>query len=374
MTDNKELFIQWKKETHTLIGRGEWILKHYKEIKTLLDSLKIFQENAVSIDGHAISKMDSAGALLLCSFVEKAEKKGIKVELKNFSEQLTKLLSIVKKDTASMKKINEPAEESFLYNVGKNTYFQLSETRRYIDFIGQLTMESFRILKKKTSFRLSEVADVITSTGVTALPIIALLSFMIGIVISYQMGNQLLKYGANVFIVDLLGLSVLREFGPLLSSIMVAGRSGSAFTAELGIMKINQEIDAINTLGVTPGELLLLPKILGLLIAMPLLTMWADMFGIFGGMVMANSMLGVNWYDFLSRFQHAIPYRALLIGLGKAPVFALIIASVGCFQGMQVSGSAESVGKRTTKSVVIAIFLIMVSDAIFSVLFSKFKL
>ena len=172
----------------------------------------------------------------------------------------------------------------------------------------------------------------------------------------------------------MLGLSVLREFGPLLTAIMVAGRTGSAFTAQLGIMKINQEIDALNTMSVTPAELLLLPRLIGLVIVLPLLTIWADIFGVLGGMLMANNMLGVTWHEFLQRFQHAIPVRALIIGLGKAPVFALLIGSIGCFQGMQVQGSAESVGKRTTKSVVLAIFFIIVADAIFSIIFSKFKL
>jgi len=218
------------------------------------------------------------------------------------------------------------------------------------------------------------VVDVVYKTGYQALPIIALLSFMIGVVITYQMGVQLKSYGANIFIVDLLGLSVLREFGPLLTAIMVAGRTGSAFTAELGTMKVNREIDVLNTMGVTPAELLLLPRIIGLVIALPLLTMWADIFGVLGGMVMSKDMLGIHWQDFLLRFEQQIPVRALLIGLGKAPVFALIIASIGCFEGMQVKGSADSVGKQTTRSVVWAIFFIIVADAIFSVLFSKLKL
>ena len=181
-------------------------------------------------------------------------------------------------------------------------------------------------------------------------------------------------YGASIYIVDFLGLAILREFGPLLTAIMVAGRTGSAYTAQLGLMKINQEIDALDTMGVTPAELLILPRILGLFIALPLLTMWANIFGVVGGMVMANNMLNITWYDFLHRFAEAIPLRSLIIGLGKAPIFALIISSIGCFQGMQVQGSAESVGRNTTRSVVLAIFFIIVVDAIFSIVFSKLKL
>jgi phospholipid/cholesterol/gamma-HCH transport system permease protein len=167
---------------------------------------------------------------------------------------------------------------------------------------------------------------------------------------------------------------VLRVFGPLVTAIMVAGRTGSAFTAQLGTMKVNQEIDALNTMGVTPAELLLIPRLLGLFLVLPLLAMWADVFGILGGMMMAHDMLGVSPYDFLVRFQHVIPLKTLIIGLGKAPVFAMVIGSIGCFEGMRVAGSADSVGKQTTRSVVLSIFFIIVADAIFSILFSKMRL
>ena len=164
------------------------------------------------------------------------------------------------------------------------------------------------------------------------------------------------------------------EFGRLITAIMIAGRTGSAFTAQLGIMKVNQEIDALNTMGVTPAELLLLPRIIGLFISLPLLTMWANVFGVIGGMIMANNMLGITWFDFLHRFSHVIPLRSLIIGLGKAPVFALIVASIACFEGIKVQGDAESVGRNTTRSVVLSIFFILVADAIFSIIFSKLKL
>ena len=155
---------------------------------------------------------------------------------------------------------------------------------------------------------------------------------------------------------------------------MVAGRTGSAFTAQLGTMKINQEIDALNIMGLPPAQLLVLPRIIGLTIALPLLTMWADIFGVIGGMVMANNMLGVTWINFLQRFQYEIPVKSLIIGLGKAPIFALLIGSISCFEGMMVKGSAESIGKQTTRSVVLSIFFIIVADAIFSIIFSKFRL
>jgi phospholipid/cholesterol/gamma-HCH transport system permease protein len=168
----------------------------------------------------------------------------------------------------------------------------------------------------------------------------------------------------------LVGLAMLRELSPLLTAIIVAGRSGSAYTAQIGTMKINEEIDALRTIGVGPQELLVLPKILALIIALPLLTVYADVAGVLGGMIMASSKLGVSFDVFIDRLDDAISLSSFLTGVGKAPVFAVIIALVGCFQGFQASGSADSVGRQTTVSVVQSIFLVIVADALFSIVFN----
>ncbi len=353
---------------------GDWQLSQLPQIFSLLEKITWPQHGEITIDGQAISSMDSAGAYLLNQWIQKLKKSGINPKLQHFSEQQTKLLGFIKQELTKEHQIPSITEKPFLYSVGEQTYAQLNEFRAYLSFIGHLSIESLRLIYQRGQIRWNELAAIIYRNGYQALPIIALLSLMIGVVITYQMGVQLRNYGANVYIVDFLGLSVLREFGPLITAIMVAGRTGSAFTAQLGLMKINQEIDALDTMGVTPADILILPRILGLFIALPLLTMWADFFGVLGGMVMANSMLHLTWYDFLHRFSQVIPLKALLIGMGKAPVFALIIASVGCFQGMKVEGSAASVGQNTTRSVVLAIFFIIVVDAIFSVIFSELKL
>jgi phospholipid/cholesterol/gamma-HCH transport system permease protein len=353
---------------------GEWVITNVSHIKSELKNIS-FPSGDITIDASHISKMDSAGAWVLDANLKKIREEKRQVEIVNISEQYEKLLTLIDEQTEkSEKKIPKLPLPNFLERLGRYGFEQGKEFLAYLSFIGELGFESLRLLRKPMLWRGSDVIGIINKTGTQALPIVALLSFMIGIVISYQMGNQLRNYGANIFIVDLLGLSVLREFGPLLTAIMVSGRTGSAFTAQLGIMKINQEIDALDAMGVTPAELLLLPRLIALLITMPLLTMWANCFGILGGMTMAGNMLNVSWHDFLLRFQQEIPLRALIIGLSKAPIFALIIASIGCFQGMQVRGSAESVGVRTTRSVVLSIFFIIVTDAILSVIFSELKL
>jgi phospholipid/cholesterol/gamma-HCH transport system permease protein len=191
-----------------------------------------------------------------------------------------------------------------------------------------------------------------------------------GVVIAYQSADQLQRFGANIFIADMVGLSMLRELSPLLTAIIVAGRSGSAYAAQIGTMKISEEIDALRTIGIRPQELLVQPKIIALVIALPLLTVYADVAGVLGGMLMANSMLDISYGVFLDRLEDALSLSSFLTGIIKAPVFAVIIALIGCFQGFQVSGGADSVGRQTTVSVVQSIFLVIVADALFSIIFN----
>lgn len=364
----------YDQETQQLICQGNWNLSHFPHLKNLLAKLAWPQGGKLTIDGRAIKKMDSSGAWLLILHENELKKQGIDVIFQDFSEAQQTLLQIIRKRFEDKTHLAKIKLLPSLAALGKNTVEQWNELLAYLNFIGGLCLETLRLLRTPHRWRFASLSSIIYRNGYQALPIIALLSFMIGVVITYQLGLQLRNYGANIFIVDLLGLSIFREFSPLLTAIMVAGRTGSSFTAQLGMMTINQEIDALDTMGVTPGELLILPRILGLFISLPLLTMWADMFGVFGGMVMANSMLNITWHDFLTRFPNVIPLRSFLIGIGKAPVFALIIASIGCFQGMSVERNADSVGKNTTRSVVLAIFFIIVADAIFSIIFSKLKL
>lgn len=365
--------IAYDADKHYLTCKGEWDLLHLTQLKQILKQLPFQKTGELTVDGQAITKIDSAGAWLLIDW-QNQQPATLTIHFKHFSKDHQDLLAIVTKEYVAEKGAPQARHVSLFERVGRNTVKRLQEFNAYLYFIGHLTYEALRILRKPFHGRITPIASAIESTGVHALPIIGLLSFMIGVVIAYQMGVQLRDYGANIYIVNFLGLSILREFGPLLTAIMVAGRTGSAFTAQLGIMKINEEIDALNTMGVTPAELLIIPRIIALFIVLPLLTIWADFFGMFGGMMMANSMLNVSPDDFIQRFPQVIPLKTLILGLGKAPVFALIIASIGCFEGMRVKGSSESVGVNTTKSVVLSIFFIIVADAIFSIIFSELDL
>jgi phospholipid/cholesterol/gamma-HCH transport system permease protein len=263
-----------------------------------------------------------------------------------------------------------PSRTGLLANIGQQTWRGLIRLSGMLSFIGESALILLRSLLQPRRIRWRPILHNLQSAGFEALPIVGLLSFLMGVVIAYQGADQLQQFGANIFIVDLVGLSMLRELSPLLTAIIVAGRSGSAYAAQIGTMKVTEEIDALRTIGVGPTELLVLPKMLALIIALPLLTVYADVTGVLGGMLMASSKLGVSFDVFLDRLGDAVSLSSFLTGIGKAPVFAVIIALVGCYQGFQVSGSADSVGRQTTVSVVQSIFLVILADALFSVAFN----
>ena len=257
-----------------------------------------------------------------------------------------------------------------LQGLGQQTALALSQLQAMLAFLGENFLALAGWATHPPRIRWRPILFNLRSAGFDALPIVGLLSFLLGIVVAYQGADQLKQYGANIFVADLVGLSMLREFAPLMTAIIIAGRSGSAYAAQIGTMAVTQEIDAMRTIGIAPLEMLVLPKLIALVIALPLLTVFADVAGVFGGMLMAQAQLGVGFAEFLDRFAQAVSVTSYLVGLGKAPVFAAIIAMVGCFQGFQTRGGADSVGQHTTRAVVQAIFWVIVADALFSVAFS----
>ena len=218
-------------------------------------------------------------------------------------------------------------------------------------------------------FRPISIARHVYDTGITAIPITALIAFLISVIIAYMGAQQLISFGATIFVVDLVTIGVLRELGVLLTAIIVAGRSGSAFSAEIGAMKLNEEVDALIATGVDPFEVLVLPRVLGLIIALPLLTVIADIIGLMGGALLCRFLLDMPLTQFVNRVNEAIAPTTFWVGIIKAPVFALVIALAGTYRGMQVRGSSRALGRLTTVAVVQAIFLVILVDAVFAVLF-----
>jgi phospholipid/cholesterol/gamma-HCH transport system permease protein len=263
---------------------------------------------------------------------------------------------------------------SILERIGRGAVDVSDQAVALLSFVGECAIALAGCVAHPARLRWRPVLHNIRSAGFDALPVVALLAFLLGVVVAYQGANQLRQYGANIFVADLIGLSMLREFAPLIVAIIIAGRSGSAYAAQIGTMSVSEEIDALRTLGMAPLDVLVLPKLLALLVALPLLTAFADVVGVFGGMVMARAQLGVGYGDFLERFTKAVSVTAYLIGICKAPVFAVIIAIVGCFQGFLTKGGADGVGRQTTRSVVQSIVLVIIADALFSIAFSALGL
>jgi len=354
---------------------GAWTVLRLGLLSKKIEGSKLPSSQKVTIDGKSIIEFDSAGALALNNYINALKEKGNEVELVEFTDLENQLLELVesKRDELHYEP-PVPEKENILYQIGKESEKRLLQVDGLVILIGDLSIRFFESLGHWRRFQLPSIISNIETTGVKALPIVALLSFLIGVVLSYQMGLQLETYGANIFIAYLSGMAIFREFAPLITAIIVAGRTSSSFTAQLGSMVINEEIDAILTMGLSPTELLVMPKVIGLMLVFPLLIFWSDLFSILGAMIMSKNMLGIGFHEFLTQIRDSVGLSQIMLGLYKAPVFALLIALVGCFQGLRVEANADSIGSQTTKSVVQALFLIIIADAVFSVVYSWMKL
>jgi phospholipid/cholesterol/gamma-HCH transport system permease protein len=323
----------------------------------------------LALDGSALLDIDSAGAWVLQQWLGKA---AAAPELRAWPERAATLMQQVQAGASQV--LSQPPRHSPLQTLGRHTYDVALQLQAFLHFAGELGMTTLATLRRPAQWRLRTIWSEIQIGGYDAVPIIGLTAFLLGVVVAYQGADQLRHYGANVFVVELVGYAMLREFAPLIGAIIIAGRSGSAYAAQIGTMVVAEEIDALRTIGIDPLQRLVLPKVVALAVALPLLTVFADIAGVFGGMVMARTQLDIGFAEFVERFGRVMQGSALLLGVGKAVVFAVIIASVGCFQGLRTRGSADSVGRQTTLAVVQAIFLVIVADALFSVAFNMLDL
>ncbi|MFQ2174298.1 ABC transporter permease [Aeromonas rivipollensis] len=353
---------------------GSWTARGMGRLTSELDALAAPAGESWVIDASGIEALDTAGAWILQTLLRRLRDGTAGVELRQLRPEFTRLFDALAQEAAPGPAPVPSHPLSRLESLGQGTATLLTQGCALLAFIGECTFALGGWLAHPTRIRWRPIFYNIRSAGVDALPIVGLLSFLLGIVVAYQGAAQLRLYGANIFVVDLVALSMLREFAPLITAIIVAGRSGSAYAAQIGTMAVTEEIDAMRTIGIAPLDMLVLPKALALLITLPLLTLFADLFGVLGGMLMAHIQLDVGTAEFLDRFVKTVSVTDLLIGIGKAPVFAAIIVTVGCFQGFQTKGGADSVGRQTTRSVVHSIFMVIVADALFSVAFSALDL
>jgi phospholipid/cholesterol/gamma-HCH transport system permease protein len=266
---------------------------------------------------------------------------------------------------------DEPEAVEPVAAIGRHVVRRWDDTRHGLAFVGRATITLGRALTRRKSLRLTSVVRHVYDTGITAMPIVSLIAFLISVIVAYMSAQQLQRFGAEIFVVDLVTIGVLRELAVLLTAIIVAGRSGSAFAAEIGAMQLNEEVDALEATGVDPYEVLVVPRVLGLVIALPLLTLIADVIGLTGGALLCRLLLDMPITQYVGRVDDAIAPTTFWVGMVKAPVFAVLIALAGTFRGMQVRGSSRELGRLTTVAVVQSIFLVILADALFAVVFME---
>jgi len=355
-----------------LVVGGRWNLASAQHLLSALDQVAVPRGAEARLDAAAIDGIDTVGAWLIYRTLRRLKAEGVAVDVQNASATVTEMLEqMAANDVPHPPPPVAPnAFVEMVRHVGETTHEIALEVIDGIGFFGLVMQTLAASLLRPSRIRLTPLVYHMERVGLNALPIVGLISFLIGVVLAYQGATQLQKFGAEVFVVDLIGVSVLREIGILLTAIVVAGRSGSAFTAQIGSMKVNEEVDAMRTLGLDPIQVLVLPRVLALVLMLPLLAFFSDIMGLLGGALMAWSVLDVSPGQFIERLNSSIGMWTFWVGIIKAPVFGLIIALTGCYEGLQVANSAESVGARTTRSVVESIFLVMIVDAVFSIFFA----
>jgi len=351
--------------------RGQWV---FDEVAALEDATAAVLPDAgqsVTFQCAGLEEIDIAGAWVLYDRTQQLNELGIKSEFTGFKAAHFKFLQHII-DAAAIRDYEEPAEhpesprrvQAAVEKLGKNS-------AAVIEDLGAIARSILEGVYRPSLFMVGETIKQVYHTGVQAIPVVVVITFLIGIVTVHQAAGQLEKFGASVLVVDLVSISITREMGVLLAAIMVAGRSGSAFAAALGVMKLNEEVDAMRVLGLNPNQMLVIPRIVGLVIALPILTIFADIAGIAGGALIAVGSMGISGLQFVERVAFSTDLTDFYVGLSKAPVFALLIAVIGTLRGMQVKSSAEELGLKTTTAVVQSIFMIIVADALFATLFTR---
>jgi phospholipid/cholesterol/gamma-HCH transport system permease protein len=369
---HKQLSVDFHNNKLLLKITGELNVYHVAALQREVETLSFSDVKEITLDLQKLSYLDTTGALYLNRLYNKLQKRDIKVIFLFADEEQEATIDLVRKNIGEADALlNEKEKATFLESIGKLFYNYYIGFVSFVHFFGRLFISNLRYLTSIKYIRFKEIAFEIYESAIKALGIIALTSFLIGLVVAYQSAYQLKIYGANIFIVDMLGISIFRELAPLITAIVIAGRSGSAYAAQIGAMKITQELDAMRTMGFEPFRFLVLPRIIALMITMPILIFVADMMAIFGGMLIANIDLHITPSLFIDRLNEVVATKHFVVGIIKGPFFAFLIASIGIYRGLMVKDDTQSIGFNTTKSVVESIFAVIVCDAIFSIAFTN---
>ncbi|NQW12205.1 MAG: MlaE family lipid ABC transporter permease subunit [Alphaproteobacteria bacterium] len=352
---------------------GRWTLEVARTADRQLREVAERAVPRVVVDASGLAALDSAGAWAIRRTVARLDARGVAVDLTGLPERFHAIFAKVRLPDPSTE-VAPPDRNpilALLENCGRAVEHGARVGRALLGFLGFALVNLAGALVNPRRLRVTAIIAQIEATGVNAIPIVGLLCFLVGIVLAYMGALQLERFGATILTVNLVGVSVLREIGILLTAIIVAGRSGSAFAAQIGTMKVNQEVDALETMGLSTMDVLVLPRLIAMMIALPALTVFGDAMGLLGGAVVALFLLDLSVGQFITQLVGAVDIWDFGTGLIKAPVFAVVIALVGCYDGLKVSGSAESVGRYTTQAVVESIFLVIVLNAGFAVAFAE---
>jgi phospholipid/cholesterol/gamma-HCH transport system permease protein len=360
---------------------GEWGVREFGTIEAQLAGVDLSAARQVLLVTQGVTALDLSGAWALREFLRRARTAGVSVAFKGAPPDQLRLLdeTLKEADAGAVGEDAAPAAApaphiGILTIVGRFAVGAGHDMVEGLAFLGRVAVTFFETLGSLKRLRPISIARHVYDTGITAMPITALIAFLISVIIAYMSAQQLRGLGVDIYVVDLVTIGVLRELGVLLTSVIVAGRSGSSFAAELGSMKLNEEVDALIATGVDPFEVLVVPRVLGLIIALPLLTIVADLVGIAGGALLCRFLLDMPLTQYFTRVTEAISPTTFWVGLIKAPVFALLIGLAGCYRGMQVRGSARELGRLVTVAVVQAIFFVILADALFAVLFMEMNI
>jgi phospholipid/cholesterol/gamma-HCH transport system permease protein len=374
-TSAGSVHLDWTSSRRRLIFDGDWTLAHYNALERQLDTLPAPVDAGVEVDLTGLGRLDTAGAALLVRCIGCTRL----VALAEATAELPpERLALIQTIGTSLRDYCQPLPRTapatgllVLERIGLSMERTWRQTLKLLGFIGVILEALARNAFHPKRWRITALVAQMEQTGWDAVPIVALLTFMVGAVVAFLGATVLADFGATYYTVDLVAFSFLREFGVLLTAILIAGRTASAFTAQLGSMKANQELDAIRTLGLSPIDLLVLPRVLALLLTLPMLTFIAMIAGLAGGAAVCALTLEIPPIRFLALLKADIGVRHFVIGMVKAPVFAFLIATIGCLEGLKVSGSAQSVGEHTTSSVVQSIFVVILVDAVAALFFME---
>ena len=325
---------------------------------------------SVRVDLSRVEYLDSAGALGLLQLEDKAKARSISLQFVNVTEEARRIMGLINREALSMKPLAGEKRSNIIEQIGEGSLRMFNDFVSIITFLGDLLTALARSFFHPRAVRLEDVFFYMKRAGVDGLPIVGLISFLLGLIIAFMSSLQLKQFGANLYVASLVGVAMVSELGPIMTAIIVAGRSGSAFAAEIGTMKVNEEVDALVTMGFDPTQFLAVPKVLSAMVAVPILTLYSDFFGIVGGLVVGVLGLDLTVYTYIQETMTVISVTSILKSLLKSVVFAVLIAGIGCQRGFQVRGGAQAVGSATTSAVVAGIFLIVVTDSAFAILFT----